>query len=132
MEPTQAQKPRQPLVKLTLALNKALDASMAVCTKEKMAAAFPGLTRDHPQCLDEPRNQIVDYLKANCKEEFENVLNRRGIPDKLKALDSLKSLEENEYDTMRDTKYVLSYKKTSFRLYNQPVATMNQLILLKK
>jgi hypothetical protein len=104
-QPKQPHKPRQPLVKLTLALNKALDASMAVCTKEKMASAFPGLTRDHPQCLDEPRDQIVDYLKSNCKEEFENVLNRRGIPEKLQALDSLKTLDEAENDTMKDNRY---------------------------
>ncbi len=84
------------LSKLRLALSKALDASMGNCSKQKLAAAFPSLTRDQPQCLDVTRDQIVEFLTLNCKEEFERILGERGIPDKLLAMDSLQKADDVE------------------------------------
>ena len=84
------------LTKLRLALSKALDASMNSCSKQKLAAAFPSLTRDEPRCLDMTRDQIVDFLTLNCKEEFESILETRGIPEKLLAMDSLKKRMDAE------------------------------------
>ena len=94
MEPTGTQ--GKQLLKLRLALSKALDASMNTCSKQKLAAAFPSLTRDEPQCLDGTRDQIVDFLTLNCKEEFESILKTRGIPEKLLAMDSLKKRMDGE------------------------------------
>jgi hypothetical protein len=78
-------KEEKKLLKLRLALNKALDNAMSVSTREKVV--FGNLD---PKTLDKPRQQITEFLKSNCKEEFENILHKRNIIEKLSQLDTLK------------------------------------------
>ena len=77
------------LLKLRLALNKALDNAMAVCSRERIK--FGELD---PQTLDNPRRQIIEFLKSNCKEEFERILEKRGMVEKLSCLETLKEQEK--------------------------------------
>ena len=79
------------LVKLKLALGKALESSMATCSKEKFNDSFPILPKGS---LNTARDQICDFLKSNCQEEFTNILNKRNIPEKLKALEGLEEATE--------------------------------------
>ena len=81
---------KRQLIKLRLALSKALQSAMSAVTKETLNASFPTLTRDCPSALDATRDQIVDYLQSNCQEEFETILLARGIPLKLSQLENLK------------------------------------------
>ena len=79
------------LIKLKLALGKALESSMTACSKDKFNDAFPSLGKGS---LDMARDQICDFLKGNCQEEFTNILEKRNIPQKLQDLEGLQEAQE--------------------------------------
>jgi hypothetical protein len=125
---TETKKGKQ-LIKLRLALNKALQASMSACTKEKIASAFPSITRDHPNALDTSRDQIVEFLSSNCKEEFETVLKQRNLDEKLVALDSLKE-QKKEFEQVLFCLSCSTFQRMLYRF--EPTKVVKAHILQEK
>lgn len=97
------------LVKLKLALAKALESTRNSCSKEKFNDAFPILKGS----LDDARDKICEFLVDNCQEEFKNILTKRNIPLKLKQLDGLKEAENVtlEPHNIAEATFVQSRKK---------------------
>ncbi|ORY03626.1 hypothetical protein K493DRAFT_404935 [Basidiobolus meristosporus CBS 931.73] len=77
------------MTKLRVLLEKALSKTLKNCSYDKVAQCFSQLAQDSPEALQSAVDQVVDFLKTRINEEFETIVEKRDLINKLNSLDEL-------------------------------------------
>ncbi|KAK9722287.1 hypothetical protein K7432_002771 [Basidiobolus ranarum] len=77
------------MTKLRVLLDKALSKTLKNCSYDKVAQCFSQLAQDSPEALQSAVDQVVTFLKTRIEEEFETIVGKRDLINKLNDLDAL-------------------------------------------
>ncbi|KAJ1981699.1 hypothetical protein H4R33_005191 [Dimargaris cristalligena] len=84
--------PEQPgprLSKLNLLLDKSLASVVDTFSFEKLAECFPYLAQESPKLLAAAQSQISEFFRTTTEDEFQTIIHKRGLIQKLNQLDQL-------------------------------------------